>query len=195
MELVNLSELKNEQNILLVNKGISYAMQVAYKDSKLYEKYKKGESTQEIDGCMLDMDILVLLEKLGFPMNQLGTYLYKDVIKEVVGLLEKKEDEITLTSYLNNAYSSIYLWVAKDDKEMGLKTFHSIIIKAIDQINSNIMDKKLVIDIFGIDNTELNYGLLAYKLSEYVNNINIMTNKINVNNVKVKKLSNISLDK
>lgn len=189
MELVNLSELTNDKNNSLINKGISYAMHVAYNESKLYETYKKEELTQEIDKCMLDINILVLLERLGFPMNQLGTYLYKDVIKEVVDLLEKKEDEATLISYLTNAYSSIYLWVSKDDKEMGLKSFHSLIIEAINQINTNIIDKKLVIDVFGFDNTELNYGLLAYKLGKYVNNVNIMTNKINVNNIKIKKIN------
>lgn len=190
MQIKNVAKFSEDETIKTVCQGTNYAMYLANMEKETFESYKKGELTTITDYQMKDIDVLLVLERLGFKMDELGTYLYKDLIKEVIELFEKNEEEITVISYLTNPFSNIYRWI-NEYKETGVKTFHVLVIEAINQINTNIIDKKLFIDIFGFDYKELDYGLIAYKIAKYINNINIMTNNVNVSNFKIKKLSNI----
>src|SRR5699024_9897097 len=101
-----------------------------------------------------EVEILSILEKLGFPMSQLGTYLYKDVIVEVCNIIN--EGEITsnnkrrkLIARLNDGYDEIYKQIASEDKEIGCKTFHSYIEGAIKDIDETRTDTSLAEKIYG----------------------------------------------
>lgn len=171
--LVDLTELE-KLNMLI--DGTSYAMFEAHLDKKAYEKSKKGELEEISEIQERDIKILRILEGLGYPMDELGTYLYKDVIAEAY---EKVKDVSSrrdmdkcreLMASLNDAYSDFYLWIARDDKEMGVKSFHFYIGEAISKIDDNSINKELAIKVFGSNPEDLNYGLQAFQLACYAAN-------------------------
>lgn len=168
--LVDLTELE-KLNMLI--DGTSYAMFEAHLDKEAYEKSKKGELEEISEIQERDIKILRILEGLGYPMDELGTYLYKDVIAEAY---EKVKDVSSrrdmdkcreLMASLNDAYSDFYRWIARDDKEMGVKSFHFYIGEAISKIDDNSIDKELAIKVFGSNPEDLNYGLQAFQLACY----------------------------
>lgn len=171
--LVDLTELE-KLNMLI--DGTSYAMFEAHLDKEAYEKSKKGELEEISEIQERDIKILRILEGLGYPMDELGTYLYKDVIAEAY---EKVKDVSSrrdmdkcreLMASLNDAYSDFYRWIARDDKEMGVKSFHFYIGEAISKIDDNSIDKELAIKVFGSNPEYLNYGLQAFQLACYASN-------------------------
>ena len=168
--LVDLTELE-KLNMLI--DGTSYAMFEAHLDKEAYEKSKKGELEEISEIQERDIKILRILEGLGYPMDVLGTYLYKDVIAEAY---EKVKDVSSrrdmdkcrdLMASLNDAYSDFYRWIARDDKEMGVKSFHFYIGEAISKIDDDSIDKELAIKVFGSNPEDLNYGLQAFQLACY----------------------------
>lgn len=168
--LVDLTEL--EKFNMLID-GTSYAMFEAHLDKEAYEKSKKGELEEISEIQERDIKILRILEGLGYPMDELGTYLYKDVIAEAY---EKVKDVSSrrdmdkcreLMASLNDAYSDFYRWIARDDKEMGVKSFHFYIGEAISKIDDNSINKELAIKVFGSNPEDLNYGLQAFQLACY----------------------------
>ena len=58
-------------------------------------RYKNGNISDISEIEQLKMETLDLLESLGYPMDEFGTYLYKDVIttiREQLGVVETRED-------------------------------------------------------------------------------------------------------
>lgn len=53
-----------------------YAMRVARKEKELYENLKEGNFKNITENEERNVEILSILEKLGYPMTNLGTYLY-----------------------------------------------------------------------------------------------------------------------
>lgn len=172
-QVENLSELEKVEMIIA---GTSFAMYEANLDKKAYEKSKKMNSEEVEDSKGISINILRILEGLGYPMDELGTYLYKDVIvevyKEVKDVSSRKDMNKCreLMASLNNAYSDFYRWIARDDKEMGVTLFHSYIEEAISKIDDNAIDKELAVKVFGSNPEDLNYGLQAFQLACYIAN-------------------------
>lgn len=168
--LVEFSEL---EKLNMIISGTDYAMFEAQLDKKLYEKSKKGELEEISETQERDLKILRILEGLGYPMDELGTYLYKDVIAEAYEKVKdvsrrKDMDKCRdLMASLNDAYSDFYRWIARDDKEMGVKSFHFYIEEAISKIDENSIDKELAVKVFGSNPEDLNYGLQAFQLACY----------------------------
>ena len=157
--LVEFSEL---EKLNMIISGTDYAMFEAQLDKKLYEKSKKGELEEISETQERDLKILRILEGLGYPMDELGTYLYKDVIAEAYEKVKdvsrrKDMDKCRdLMASLNDAYSDFYRWIARDDKEMGVKSFHFYIGEAISKIDDNSINKELAIKVFGSNPEDLN---------------------------------------
>ena len=175
---------------------MSYATFIARKEQELYNNLKEGMSFVPSKNQSRDIEILSILEKLGYPMDDLGTYLYKDV---VVGVCEEIEKEHVasnnkrrkVTSDLNNGYSDIYLWIAREDKELGCKTFHYFIGKAIEEIDEDKVDPALASKIYG-DKKEITYGESALHIAEYYLGTNTYDASRKYTPTKVKKLANVN---
>ena len=90
-----------------------------------YLDYRKGELTDITEDKSMSMEILVLLEQLGYPMNKLGTYLYQHLIyktiKERQRLFENdiKTDGMILDE-LQDAFSLHYKQSAIGDLDIGV---------------------------------------------------------------------------
>ena len=60
----------------------------AYEDKRDYEKFKSGSLDELSEDRLEQLEVLATLEKLSFPMDSMGTYLYKDMNKIVSLILQ-----------------------------------------------------------------------------------------------------------
>lgn len=141
-----------KEDLIKVLDGTSFAKTIAKKDKEKYEQYKAGTYKSDVESDYGDIYILALLEGMGFPMDNLGTYLYKELIMEVKEQLKEKEE--TIESYneiyddVNNFDSNLYLWVASDYLEMGRKTFMLYMKQAFDSIDTRKINKAISENLF-----------------------------------------------
>jgi hypothetical protein len=180
-----LHEYTDEEKMLLFLHSLDMAVGTTCADRKTYLAYKVGAIKSKLsDETQQEMDILTLQEELGFPMEELGTYLYKDVILETMKDLSHNDNkEQDVPNYLKDAFSNFYLNIAREDHDMGLKTFHKYIEAAIEKIDFDKANPKVYNLIFNNLNPNADYGELAFVISLYLHG--------RLNPVKVKKLSNM----
>jgi len=117
-----------------------------------YLDYKIGKNYHVSEERIFEFEILKLLEKLGLSDEEIGTYLYKDVIMKSIKFLKKnkedKEKYNKLYSELKQQYSQFYFDIARNELEMGITTFHEHIKTAFSNINYKNADLTLVYSIF-----------------------------------------------
>lgn len=171
----NLVDL-DEYDINEVLHGYSEAIFYAKLNREKYEKYKNGNLDNIEEYEKKGLEILSLLDNLGYPMGELGTYLYKDVIEETYNNIKditKRTDmpkARKVISELEDAYSNLYRYVARECNEMGILPFHLCIERAIKMIDVNRIDSNLAVSVFGSNPEPMNYGLQAFQLASYVAN-------------------------
>ena len=137
-------------------------------EKKLLLDYKEND-TINTDGYE-KIQVLNLLDKLGFPMDEIGTYLYRDVIMASLKDIEYKRSNDEILEGLNNFYSSTYQNIARDDYWIGITTLHSLIRRAIDKISDDNTDKLVISEIFSEDDVDSNYGIKAFMIASYLYN-------------------------
>lgn len=198
MMLKRNEEYSQDEQLLMILQGSSFATYVANIDRANYAKYKAGVEQEWSDSDARSMQVLSILDGLGYPMEELGTYLYKEVITEICdslkGITGKRSDMAKckdLLTQLNNGFSQFYHNVAREYLDMGVTSFHLYIQQAIEKINYEKIDLDLSYQIFGADPTEQNYGLQAFQLAAYTLGFAI---KKEVHPPRVKKLANIPND-
>lgn len=193
----DLKKCSHEETKKMFLYGTSYAIWLANSEKALYEKSKRKQIEDLKSSEKISIQILSLLEKLGYPMDELGTYLYAKVILSVCESLneiiadEDIEKYNKLVSDLNDAYSNFYLWIAKEDLEMGLKSFHLHIEKSISMIDDSKSNKELISSIYDKDITELNYGEQALYLASYLLEMYRIENGKKEVTPKLKRLTNL----
>lgn len=103
-------------------------------DEEVYTTYKDlktGKITDEIrPDLALELDMLYLIEKLGYDVNTTGTYLLKDMAVEAAKkMLEAKnnDDICEIRRQMKQAFSQFYVDLARNDRDMGIKTFYSFV--------------------------------------------------------------------
>lgn len=138
-------------------------------DRDKYLSFKKGKLISFNYGNDIGFNIMMILEKLGFSIDDLGTYAFKNLIKKLVYMINDGIDEDTIIKSLMKAYSQLYLDVAYDT-DVGTQTFHNYIETAFMNRNLDKFDEDLAFDIF--DNYQgVNHGIDAYMIAKYVNNV------------------------
>ena len=125
-------------------------------------------------------DVMPILGKLGFPLDNCGTGLYADIIIRILELrtgrkirtdkektiiiepvsMEKIEETLT------NPFNSIYQQVAREDHSIGVKRLRDSIEAAVKNIDDSKIDAELAFEIVG--NTAKEYDEIAVKVAEYV---------------------------
>ena len=191
------NKFSDEEKLRLFLHGTNIAMNEASADRKKYIDYSYGEDLELTEDEMKDMELLEILESLGYSINELGTYLYKDVIKEAYKCIKdldlKSDDEQkrAIISSLTDAFSGLYHYIARECKEMGVKSFHLYIQKSIDKINYSLVDKELSTKIFGDQKAEQDYGMQAFQIASYVARKHSYDDVKEYRKPMVKKLSNM----
>ena len=171
---INSEELGTSINYAMkVWNDTNYATALAYEDKMLYDVYKNQGISCIEDEKIVDIIVLEKLEKLGLPMNGLGTYLYKDLVmkaySEVVSNDVRNDKSLadSLLLRLNYRLSNFYHELARNDLDMGVKTFHQYINMAFTNIDDSRIDEKVVKDIFG-STIPSSYGTQAFKIAIYL---------------------------
>ena len=146
-----------------------YGTDFGYNDKNKYYDYKNNGVNDFNEDEKLGIRILEVLEKIGFPMEYLGTYLYKDIVRNIVKMLLQitKESEVSdLNEQLNKPYSQFYFDISRNDRGMGLTTFHVFINDVISQLSY---------DIKSLGNKEgKNYGEFAFEIATYMIDNNLV---------------------
>ena len=150
---------------------ISFARWDQAKDLERYRNYKKGE-LDKIDDRELDMRILSLLEELGYPIENIGTYLYKELIsyiyEDVGKAIQTNIDNKELMYELLEPYSGLYRGLASDYLEIGTKSFHKYVKEAIALRDSKTATEPLTLTIEGLSDNYIDYGVQAMFLAAYI---------------------------
>ena len=153
-----------------------FLMSLAYDDKKDYEQYKSGSTDGFSEERLEEMEILSILDRLSFPMDEVGTYFYKDVIAKAKRYLDGEDDfgrpisSDELLQELKSPYSQFYFDLARNDLDIGLKTFHSNIEHALDSVDYDKADTTLLQGIYSNFSEEADYGEHALAISRYLRN-------------------------
>ena len=164
-----------------------------YNDKKNYLEYKNGVKKDYSSDEISSLLIIELLDKNGFSLDCLGTYLYKDVIKNVIECMKNPGNNLEkLRMELSNPYSQFYFDISRNDRDMGVNTFHSYIEEAI--LNIQFENKTFnLLDIM-CRGQRMNYGDLAYEIASYMLNSNYVNSDVQVvsdSRPNIKKLTSV----
>ncbi len=144
---------------------------------ELYKRqtYQKGTSKDMSDDEITKMEVLDLLEDLGYPMDEYGTYLYSEVISSLrseLGVIttrcEVSESEKILAQ-AKYPFSQLYFNIARNERDMGVKDFHSIIKRALSKIDYEKASPETLYKVYGNFPFEMDYGENAFTLANYLN--------------------------
>jgi DNA-binding transcriptional MerR regulator len=171
---ISSSEAKSEAKYISnVWNDVNYAINLAKADQKQYNRYKddkrivNNEPIDELSDYQIkEIKTISILERLGFSLDEVGTYLYKELIMNVFSDIDKCGTN--LKDELNNRYSSYYQQIAREYYEMGVTTFHNYIVSAINNMDGSQVDESLVKTIFGDDIDGSSYGTRAYEIASYM---------------------------
>lgn len=116
-----------------------------------------------------ELEILYILEQLGFPMNETGTYFYKNIIVEASKNLlesENKEDEQAVEQEMANPFSQFYFNLSRNDHDIGVKTFHSCVMSSF--LNRNKKEENTYLKhTIGLDDNKMDYRKQALTIAKY----------------------------
>ena len=191
----DLENLQENQMFALVLSSSDVAVYDFFSTRKDYDKFKNGMSEEFSEERKIEMETLALLENLGYPMEELGTNLYKNMIVNLIDYLNNQSAENEMINdrelilQLKNPFSQFYVDVARNDLDMGIKTFHKHIENALLKVDYSKRDPILLHKIYNNNfNEEIDCGENALILASY------MTKKLEVKKEelpKIKKLSNV----
>lgn len=132
-----------------------------------YEELLSGMPAQ-------DVEVLDILFKLGFPKDERGTYCYKDMIVQAIHHLDGfdvrhdpiSEDE--LLKQMQSKYSQFYFDIARNDLDIGIKTFHTYINHALSSVDYACVDPSVLSEIYGDFSEEADYGKHAFVIAKNI---------------------------
>lgn len=169
----NVIELSKEDRHRFSMWGMNDAQNGVSYDYHMYQRYKNDPTFTLTKEEAADMSILLVLEELGYPMEEIGTYLYKDVVvkatKKIGEFIANQDGQALydLADALNDGFSPFYHDLARNDRDMALKSFHVAIeeahAKKVETTSSQILAAA-----YPTVNTELNYGQQAFLLGSYI---------------------------
>lgn len=116
----------------------------AYEDLKRYKTLQESDLHSIDEFEKIEIETLSFLEKLGYPIDKKGTYFYKELIVKATRMLLEGHDKNLLLSLLEQPYSQFYFDVARNDHDLGIKSFIGI-VEAVESSNkgNNYGDEEL----------------------------------------------------
>lgn len=147
------------------------------------------ESENQTEDIQITNYILNELEKLGYPMNDIGTCLYKDMIKKVVEYMQNITEEDNFSAYqqlifqLKSPYSQFYVDVARNDLDMGITTFHTYVQRAFDKINHTKQKTSNLHVLYKTSLENMDYQEQAFIIGAFIAN-NFKSSKNNMRKIR-----------
>ena len=174
IELKPAADYSDGELLYMLLTGIDDANFEARWDQGLYQKYLAGDIENFDEKTMLEMKTLELLLRLGYPENHMGTYLYKALIAHMCLRLMNidsdnfvKESKEVLLEYAD-AFSTPYHTVARNERDLGIKSFHRYVNDAISKVDYSKTDSKLAFDIYDGLPDELSISENAYAIATHM---------------------------
>lgn len=139
-----------------------------------YAIYQTGSTENLTDEKLQEMQVLDSLFKLGFPKDEIGTFLYKSMIMKAIHHLDGVDDigqeisEEELLSQMQHPFSQFYLDAARNDLDIGIKTFHAYICQALSNVDYACVEPKVLSDIYGNFSEETDYGKHAFVIAKHI---------------------------
>jgi len=140
-----------------------------------YLEYKKNKLESISDVKKKEMETLNLLEQLGYSIEIVGTYFYKDMILKIVEYLENIETELgfkkhhKLLDEISEHYSNFYFDLARNELDVGIKTFHKVLKSNISDIDHKEANEEVFVDVFGTKEiNNLGYEEKALVIASYI---------------------------
>lgn len=169
----------------------------SYEERKKYLEYKDGLLGIIDSDLELKFNILSLLEEMGFSINRLGTYFYRDIVFKLVKELKWLDgdsyifivnqirnnnmngDDVVIEDVLRQhkekllkelvePYSQFYFDIARNDNDIGTKTFHAYIQNSFEKLDREKEKYGLLIEFANNNGNKLNYGQLAFVIASYI---------------------------
>ena len=143
-----------------------------------YAVYEAGSTEKFSEEKLQEMQVLEKLYNLGFPRDHSGTYLYKAMIMKALHHLNGFDDiglpisEEQLLEQMESPFSQFYLETARYDLDIGIKTFHSCIQDALDEVEYADVDSDVISDIYGDFSEDTNYGKHAFVIAKRIHDCN-----------------------
>lgn len=137
-----------------------------------YMKYKFANARLVDAVYATKMEILSLLDRLGFPMYEAGTYLYMELIFDIADKrrvidVDDNDSCLELMSQVSEVHSLVYRdTCSKLDVDLGL--FHREINRVIALIDESKIDEGLLNLVCSEHEDNLHYGELAFSLASVV---------------------------
>jgi hypothetical protein len=177
-------------------RGMVGTVSLVYHDQQEYLIYQANGFDELSKEKTREMKALELLENLGFDMDEIGTYLYKDVIAGIAELISDISENETgkkmqfLIESLQNAYSQFYFNLARNERDIGVKTFHSYIEETHQKRDFSKADSNLVFKLYSTNPEEMGSIEQAFLLGNYLASTLVQKGEIS----KVKQLGNMPSD-
>lgn len=154
-----------------------FLIRIVEENKRQYTNYKIGVSDDISENRLVHMKVLQVLEQLGFPMDEAGTYFYKDIIVKTMACLDGTDNFGKLITFeellqnLKNPYSQFYFDLARNEMDLGLKTFHSHIEHAVENVDYSVADVALLLDIYGNFSKDADYGEHAVAIARHMKGV------------------------
>ncbi len=180
LRIYNINKTEREDNFFSLDELMPFNKEKLAKYGKYYNGAEDALSEREL----LELKVLDILFKLGFPREKDGTYLFQDVIIKAIHYLDGFDDfnhpisEEELLKQMQTKYSQFYFEIARNEMDMGVKTFHSYISRAIKRVNYSCVDSNLLSEVYGDFREKTDYGKHAFIIAKNIRNHN------NVNQVR-----------
>ena len=153
-----------------------FLLNLVCEDKQDYADYKLGSLEDKSKDKMQQMEVLSVLDGLSFPMNEVGTYFFKDVIIKTIRYLDGTDDfgnsidRTQLLDELRSPFSQFYFDIARNELDVGVKTFHSYIEHALESVQYENADAALLFEIYSNFSKETDYGEHALIIAEHIRN-------------------------
>lgn len=116
----------------------------------------------------LELEVLVLLENLGYPTCNIGIYYYKDLIVKACNLKFDGISDKSLYELLNYPYSQFYFDIARNENDIGIKNFNSIVYSCLSKRNKSQSTNKLAFKVMKKLPEENSLGDCVFLISSYI---------------------------
>ena len=167
-------EYSDGELLYLLMTGTDGANFEARYDQGLYQKYCNGETEEFSETTKLEMKCLDMLLKLGYPYDELGTYLYKSLIAKMYMDLERLDEKEFIQKSKDllvlyaDPFSKPYFKISRLDRDLGVKKFHLYINNVLKKIDYSKTDPVLSFNIYDGLPEELSVSENAYAIATYM---------------------------
>ena len=151
-------KLSNEygamQNVYNYLFNLNDAINIFNEEYKRVCKYRYGLLEDVKEDEIESFEVLLILDKLGYPLYEMGTYLFKDMIIEIGNLIdswnenERENKYEELVEQLGDKSSKFYTRISSERLGISQFQFDKIILYACKLIDYERMNKELANEIF-----------------------------------------------